>query len=196
MRWLETNVPPLDKIAGVPAGARTSGGEVKQTIEALKPDRCARFLQIIADSSNWAPYEPSPGEVPEETEEVSSSTEPDSGRLAIQETLVRSILARNLNRIEPGLRRHPDFDDLEEVTFDWGGRLDLLCIDSKQRTTIVELQLGSLDDGHVGKVCRYFGWLGQNYPDVRIILLFGLRRRGCWTRIEGLYLGLSLRDSR
>ena len=80
-------------------------------------------------------------------------------------------MAKNLGRIEPGLTAHPDFPKMEEVLFDLG-RLDILCVDSKQRTTIIELQLGSLDDGHIGKVCRYFGWFSTKYANVRAILLY------------------------
>ena len=58
------------------------------------------------------------------------------------------------------------------MTFDLG-RLDILCIDPKNRTTIIELQLGYLDDGHIGKICRYYGWFTLRYgPSVRAILLF------------------------
>jgi len=61
---------------------------------------------------------------------------------------------------------------LEEVTFELG-RLDLICRDTKQRIVIVELQLGTLDDGHLGKTCRYFGWFASKHGDgVRAILLF------------------------
>jgi hypothetical protein len=117
LKWLEKGAPPRDKVALVPAGMRTSGGEVKQTIERLRPERFARFTEIIRNPSN------------------------------------------------------PDFK-LEEVTFDLG-RLDILCIDPKNRTTIIELQLGYLDDGHIGKICRYYGWFTLRYgPSVRAILLF------------------------
>ena len=51
---------------------------------------------------------------------------------------MRRIFAKNLHKIEAGLKAHPNFKQLEEVTFELG-RLDLLCIDSKQRTTIIEL---------------------------------------------------------
>jgi hypothetical protein len=137
--------------------------------EYLKSERAQRFLDIIGHSENWKAYGPEnqlPGEDPPEP-----PTEPEIGKLAIQETLVRSILARNLQRIEPGLKQHPDFR-LEEVTFELG-RLDLLCVDAKDRLTIIELQLGFLDDGHIGKVCRYFGWFAEKYGgDVRAMLLF------------------------
>jgi hypothetical protein len=173
VKWLENGVPPPDKIALVPPTDRTSGGEVKHTIEVLRPDRYARFMKIIGNPANWQPYaETKDSELSGNDEQAEPSTEPEAGKLAIQETLLRSILAKNLGRIEPSLVPHPDFPRLEEVSFELG-RLDLLCMDSKKRTTIIELQLGSLDDGHIGKVCRYFGWFADKYPGkVRAILLY------------------------
>jgi len=172
VKWLKKGMPPPAKIAVVPSPLRTSGGMVKQTIEILRPDRYARFMEIICNPANWQPYAPATKQTePADDEQPEPSTEQEPGKLAIQETLLRSILAKNLGRIEPGLAAHPDFPKMEEVLFDLG-RLDLLCIDSKQRTTIIELQLGSLDDGHIGKVCRYFGWFSTKYPKTRAILLY------------------------
>jgi hypothetical protein len=176
VKWLEKGMPPPDKIAVVPMNVRTSGGEVKQTIEPVRPERYSRFMEIIGNSANWISYRASKADEDvsdgSSDEQAEPSTEPEAGRLTIQETLIRSILARNLQRIEPGLKPHPDFNRLEEVTFDLG-RLDLLCMDSKQRLTIIELQLGYLDDGHIGKVCRYFGWfVGKYGVNVRAMLLF------------------------
>jgi hypothetical protein len=171
VKWLESGVPPRDKIAVVPPPDRTSGGMVKKTIFPLRPDIYARFMEIIGDPANWQSYSATK-QTDLSDEQPEPSTEPESGKLAIQETLLRSILAKNLGRIELGLGPHPDYPKLEEVVFDLG-RLDLLCMDSKQRTTIVELQLGSLDDGHIGKVCRYFGWFAAKYPEkIRAILLY------------------------
>jgi hypothetical protein len=168
VKWLTDKVPPQDKIAVVPPPERISGGMVKKTIFPLRADIYARFMGIIGNPANWQTFVAT-GEA-DISEQPEASTEP--GKLAIQETLLRSILAKNLGRIEPGLSPHPDFPKLEEVVFDLG-RLDLLCIDSKRRTTIIELQLGSLDDGHIGKVCRYFGWFATKYPEkVRAILLY------------------------
>ena len=176
LKWLEKDVPPPDKVALVPVGMRTSGGEVKQTIERLRSERYARFTEIIGNPSNWIVYEPLNVnlDVAESNaeEESEPSTEPDPEKLVVQETQIRSIFAKNLQRIESGLVKHPDFAKLEEVTFDLG-RLDILCVDSKNRPTIIELQLGYLDDGHIGKICRYYGWFTLRYgANVRAILLF------------------------
>jgi hypothetical protein len=170
VKWLD--VPPPGKVAIVPPPDRISGGMVKKSIFPLRSDIYARFMEIVRNPKNWQPYATQETDLSENDEQPEPSTEPEPGKLAIQETLLRSILAKNLVRIEPGLGTHPDFPKMEEVVFDLG-RLDLLCMDSKQRTTIIELQLGSLDDGHIGKVCRYFGWFASKYPEkVRAILLY------------------------
>jgi hypothetical protein len=172
VRWLRDRVPPLDKIVVVPIKNRIPGGMAKQTIDPLKPDKYAKFMAVIEDRANWVTYEPfEPHSEIGTDEQPEPSTEPEPSKLAIQETLIRSILAKNLHHIEAGLKAHPDFKHMEEVIFELG-RLDLLCMDSKQRTTIIELQLGSLDDGHIGKTCRYFGWFAAKYDAVRAILLF------------------------
>jgi hypothetical protein len=173
VKWLDSDVPPRDKIVVVPSAERTSGGMVKKTIFPLRPDIYARFAEIIGNPANWQPYSATNDVgLNGNDEQPEPSTESEPGNLAIQETLLRSILAKNLGRIEPGLAAHPDYPRLEEVTFDLG-RLDLLCVDSKQQTTIIELQLGYLDDGHIGKVCRYFGWFAAKYPQkARAILLY------------------------
>lgn len=171
VKWLERGVPPREKIAVVPPADRISGGMVKKSIFPLRPDIYAKFMEVISNRANWQPYVPTKQTEPGNDEQPEPSTEPEAGKLAIQETMLRSILAKNLGRIEPGLAAHPDFPKMEEVLFDLG-RLDLLCMDSKQQTTIIELQLGSLDDGHIGKVCRYFGWFSTKYPKLRAILLY------------------------
>jgi hypothetical protein len=173
VKWLTEGAPPSGKIAVVPQHDRTSGGEAKQTIDGpLNPQRYSRIIQIIRDSANWIDYEPT-GQPKATTsdEDAPPSTEFKPGNLVMQETLVRSILARNLRIIEAGLKPHPDFGRMEEVSFDLG-RFDILCIDERGCPTVIELQLGYLDDGHIGKLCRYYGWLQRKYGKVRGILLF------------------------
>src|SRR5205807_2467752 len=174
VRWLQKDAPPLDKIALVPKKMQTPGGEFKKTIQSVKPERYSHFMGIISNPANWIAYEE--GDSPTDAgsvEQTDPSSEPDEVKLSILETQVRSILAKNLHTIEPGLRQHPDYDQLEEVTFDLG-RLDLLCIDAKQKLTIIELQKGYLNEGHIGKVCRYYGWFAAKHGDdkVRVVLLF------------------------
>ena len=175
VRWLQRDAPPPDKIALVPNNVRTAGGEFRQTIQSVKPERYSHIMGIISDRTNWIAYEQAGSQIDagSDEEQIDPSSEPDEGKLLIQETQIRSILAKNLHTIEPGLKRHPKFDRVEEVAFDLG-RLDLLCIDAKQKLTIIELQKGYLNEGHIGKVCRYYGWFAAKHGDdkVRVVLLF------------------------
>ncbi len=173
VKWLTEGAPPEGKVASVPPNDRTSGGEAKQTIEPLNPQRYSRLIQIVRNTANWVAYEPS---APTKTatlldEDAPPSTESKHGNLVIQETLVRSILARNLGKIETMLKPHPDFGRMEEVSFDLG-RFDIFGIDEQGCPTVIELQLGYLNDGHIGKLCRYYGWLQRKYGKVRGVLLF------------------------
>jgi hypothetical protein len=174
VKWLTESAPPVGKIAVVPPDDRTSGGEAKQTVDGpLNPQRYARIMGIIRNPPNWIDYQPaSPQAIAPSADEVApASTGFKPGNLVMQETLVRSVLAKNLSTIEAGLKPHPDFARMEEVVFDLG-RFDILCHDQKGCTTVIELQLRDLDDGHIGKLCRYYGWLHRKYGNVRGILLF------------------------
>jgi hypothetical protein len=172
--WRDQGVPPPGKIALVPPQLR-KGAVARQTIQPLSDERYKRLIAIISNPANWIDYEAAPGAAVESPEEDAiPTTESDPSKLVLREDLVRSLLARNLDRIETGLKPHPDFSRLEEVTFELG-RLDILCRDAKGRTVILELQLSWLDDGHIGKTCRYYGWFKnkKRYGDaVRAVLVF------------------------
>lgn len=58
VEWLSKGVPGADQVAIVPRKLRTSGGEVKQTIESIKPERRKRFMSIISNQTNWRLYRP------------------------------------------------------------------------------------------------------------------------------------------
>lgn len=59
VRWLSWGVPGTNQVAVVPKNKRTAGGEVKQTIEFVRPKRRERFMNIISDPANWKLYRPS-----------------------------------------------------------------------------------------------------------------------------------------
>jgi Endonuclease NucS len=173
LKWLTDGVPSVGKIAVVPRDDRTSGGEAKQTVEGpMNPQRYERIMGMVRNSANWVDYQPGSPNANAAVDEVApASTGFKPSNLTMQETLVRSILAKNLNTLEAGLKPHPDFSRMEEVSFDLG-RFDILCQDRQDCTTVIELQLRDLDDGHIGKLCRYYGWLHRKYGKVRGILLF------------------------
>ncbi len=53
VEWMRGNFPPVGKIAVVPRSMRKATGEVRQTVERIKPKRVTRFMQVIGDDSNW-----------------------------------------------------------------------------------------------------------------------------------------------
>lgn len=66
VEWVKTGVPPLTKVAVAPVRIRKSFGEVRSAIEPVRPERLARFMQIIGDHKNWINCEKkkSPNPVP------------------------------------------------------------------------------------------------------------------------------------
>jgi hypothetical protein len=88
VKWLSQGVPGANQVAVVPKNMRTAGGEVKQTIEFVRPKRRQRFMNIISNPANWRVYGPlhgggkPAGHTPEQTLKRqgsdSASREPDS----------------------------------------------------------------------------------------------------------------------
>ncbi|MGC2467108.1 MAG: hypothetical protein WA517_18085 [Candidatus Acidiferrum sp.] len=60
VEWMQGHFPPADKIAVVPRSMRKATGEVRQTVERIKPKRVTRFMQIIEDDTNWKKYKGDP----------------------------------------------------------------------------------------------------------------------------------------
>jgi|SRR5271169_5108370 len=62
VEWMEGDFPPVGTIAVVPENMRGAIGEVRQTVERIRPKRLARFMKIIKDKTNWKKYKSGPGE--------------------------------------------------------------------------------------------------------------------------------------
>ncbi len=78
------------------------------------------------------------------------------------EALLRDFLARNLDRIEPGLRLY-DSGDLKGIEFPVdGGRIDLLALDKSGRHVVIELKLSQGRNKALGQLLYYMGWVDQN----------------------------------
>ncbi|MCO6502548.1 MAG: AlwI family type II restriction endonuclease [Acidimicrobiales bacterium] len=73
--------------------------------------------------------------------------------------------------LEPGLRV------VERQKQTSIGRLDLLCEDPTGRYVVVEIKANEADDGAIGQILRYIGWIHRNqdrgHRNVRGILLAG-----------------------
>lgn len=56
VEWMNGDFPPVGSIAVVPESMRRATGEVRQTIERIRPKRLARFMKIIQGKENWQKY--------------------------------------------------------------------------------------------------------------------------------------------
>jgi len=78
------------------------------------------------------------------------------------EAHLRDFLARNLERIEPGLRLHasPESKGIEFPVD--GGRIDLLAVDRNGKYVVIELKLSQGCNKTLGQILYYMGWVDQH----------------------------------
>jgi len=78
------------------------------------------------------------------------------------ESHLRDFLAKNLERIEPGLRLHVSADSRGiEFPVD-GGRIDLLGVDQNGKYVVIELKLSQGRNKTLGQILYYMGWVDQH----------------------------------
>jgi hypothetical protein len=77
------------------------------------------------------------------------------------EAHLRDFLARNLERIEPGLRLHstPEGQGIE-YPID-SGRIDLLAVDRDGKFVVIELKLSQGRNKTLGQISYYMGWIDK-----------------------------------
>lgn len=97
-------------------------------------------------------------------------------------------LAKNLERIEPGLKLY-DEDGVRGIEFEAGGgrRIDILATDKSGAFVVLELKVSRGYDRVVGQLLRYVNWVRHNLADgkpVRGIIV-------CRTMSEDLRLACS-----
>ena len=78
------------------------------------------------------------------------------------EAHLRDFLARNLDRIEPGLRIYesPDHSGIEYPVE--GGRIDLLAVDRNGKYAVIELKLSRGRNKTLGQLLYYMGWVDKH----------------------------------
>jgi hypothetical protein len=104
------------------------------------------------------------GHAPEPDEESNAEVGDDP-----QETLefaleahLRDFLARNLDRIEPGLRLYTS-DGRTGIEFPVdGGRIDLFAVDRTEKFVVIELKLSQGRNKALGQLLYYMGWVDQH----------------------------------
>jgi len=78
------------------------------------------------------------------------------------ESHLRDFLARNLERIEPGLQLHASSENKGvEFPVD-GGRIDLLAVDRNGQYVVIELKLSQGRNKTLGQLLYYMGWVDQH----------------------------------
>ena len=77
------------------------------------------------------------------------------------EAHLRDFLAKNLDRIEPGLRLHTSSENKGvEFPVD-AGRIDLLAVDRSGKYVVIELKLSQGRSKTLGQLLYYMGWVDQ-----------------------------------
>src|SRR5437867_1962429 len=78
------------------------------------------------------------------------------------EAHLRDFLAKNLDRIEPGLRLHTSSENRGvEFPVD-AGRIDLLAVDRNRKYVVIELKLSQGRSKTLGQLLYYMGWVDQH----------------------------------
>jgi hypothetical protein len=78
------------------------------------------------------------------------------------EAHLRDFLAKNLDRIEPGLRLYASGEHSGvEFPVD-GGRIDLLAVDRNGKFVVIELKLSQGRNRALGQLLYYMGWVDQH----------------------------------
>lgn len=78
------------------------------------------------------------------------------------EAHLRDFLAKNLERIEPGLRLHASPENKGvEFPID-AGRIDLLAIDQQGKYVVIELKLSQGRNKTLGQLLYYMGWVDKH----------------------------------
>lgn len=175
--WFAQKYPKI-KVATVTAHlTRLSTNARSRTYYSAKPGEDDVLYQI--DGSHYRHYRPGqdpvpihaggatsePSGVPEgEDEEAVVEPSATSGEFAY-ETDLRDYLAKNLNKLEPGLRLYEE-EGITGIEFPVGGRfIDILATDARGGLVVVELKVSRGYDRVVGQLMRYVAWIKKNLAE-------------------------------
>jgi endonuclease NucS-like protein len=86
----------------------------------------------------------------------------DAGSEFAYERDLQNYLARNLHRIEGGLRLYEE-EEITGLEFAAGGRyIDILAVDAQGSYVVIELKVSRGYDRVIGQLLRYMSWIERN----------------------------------
>ncbi len=99
------------------------------------------------------------GSDPESEKEETTDEQSD---VFVLEAHLRDFLAKNIDRVEKGLRLYSS-EGVDGVEFAVdGGRIDLLAVDRSGKFVVIELKLSMGRNKTLGQLLYYMGWVDQN----------------------------------
>lgn len=93
---------------------------------------------------------------------VSESEDEEGDQQFAAEADLRDFLAKNLSRVEPGLRLYQAGERFGVEFAVEGGYIDILAVDKNERFTVIELKLGRGRNKAVGQLLYYMGWVDKH----------------------------------
>lgn len=175
--WFARNYPKI-KVATVTAHLiRLSTNARSRTHYSAKPGEDDVLYQI--DGGHFRHYRPGhdpaaiysggtateTSKVPEGEDEEVVAEAPSTGGEFAYETDLRNYLAKNLNKLETGLRVYEE-EGITGIEFPVGGRfIDILAVDAKGGLVVIELKVSRGYDRVVGQLMRYVAWIRKNLAE-------------------------------
>ena len=121
--------------------------------------KCKRYLRIKSQYEEFLA-----GRGPEAASEKADEgpSDPEQALEFALEAHLRNFLAKNLDRVEPGLRLYdsPEHNGIEFPVD--GGRIDLLAIDQNNKFVVIELKLSQGRNRTLGQLLYYMGWVDKH----------------------------------
>jgi len=152
--WDSDAGPTDGRVALIPPEKRTKKAVALHTVEEVSAARFGELVEILRDQRTWITLRVPPSDPP-------ILPCPPEEALSVLERDLQRFLARNLDRIEPGLKPTSEYQ-LEEQIADPVGRLDLFCQDRSGAYVVVELKTGTASNDVIGQIAGYMSWVKDN----------------------------------
>lgn len=171
IEWFKRNYPKIKTGTITAHLVRLSTNAQSRIHYSAKPGDDDIFYQI--DGSHFRLYnanqDPPPiyeGQYDKASQEyVEEKSEPEGATEFAYESDLRNFLAKNLSKIEAGLKLYEE-EGIKGIEFPVGGRfIDILAIDSNGDFVVVELKVSRGYDRVVGQLMRYMAWIKKNQAE-------------------------------